>query len=68
MFDKAKIRGNIEDAGFSEDDTAALLEGLESSKDEGAFRDFIAHMKFTGEYRIVYPIDTPWYRAFACIL
>lgn len=48
MFDKAIIRANIRDAGFSLDDTCALLEGLDNSKDESEFRSFVTNMRFTG--------------------
>lgn len=33
MFDKARTKSNLEDAGFDEDDLGNLLEGLETSKD-----------------------------------
>lgn len=67
MFDKATIRANIRDAGFSLDDTDALLMGLDNSKDESAFRSFVTNMRFTGDYRVVYDSDAPWYKALSCI-
>lgn len=67
MFDKARTKSNLEDAGFDEDDLGNLLEGLETSNDAATFRDFITHLSFTGDYRAVYDSDEPWYRAMACI-
>jgi hypothetical protein len=67
MFDKAIVRANIRDAGFSFDDTCALLEGLNNSKDESEFRSFVTNMRFTGDYRVVYDSDAPWYKALSCI-
>ena len=67
MFDKARTKSNLEDAGFDEDDLGNLLEGLETSNDGATFRDFITHLSFTGDYSAVYDSDEPWYRAMACI-
>lgn len=67
MFDKARTKSNLEDAGFDEDDLGNLLEGLETSNDAATFRDFITHLSFTGDYHVVYDSDAPWYRAMACI-
>ena len=67
MFDKARTKSNLEDAGFEEDDLGNLLEGLETSNDGATFRDFITHLSFTGDYSAVYDSDEPWYRAMACI-
>lgn len=67
MFDKAAVRANICDAGFSLDDTDSLLMGLDKSKDESEFRSFVTNMRFTGDYPAVYDSDAPWYRAMACI-
>lgn len=67
MFDKASVRANIRDAGFTLDDTCALLTGLDKSKDESEFRSFVTHMHFTGDYRVVYDSDAPWYKALSCI-
>lgn len=67
MFDKARTKSNLEDAGFDEDDLGNLLEGLQTPKDAASFRDFITHMSFTGDYSAVYVSDEPWYRAMACI-
>ncbi len=67
MFDKATVRANILDAGFSLDDACALLTGLDNSKDEAAFRSFVTHMRFSGDYHVVYDSDAPWYKALSCI-
>lgn len=67
MFDKATVRANIRDAGFTLDDTCALLTGLDKSKDESEFRSFVTNMRFTGDYRVVYDSDAPWYKALSCI-
>lgn len=67
MFDKATVRANIRDAGFTLDDTCALLTGLGKSKDEAEFRDFVEHMRFSGDYRVVYDSDAPRYKALSCI-
>lgn len=57
MFDKATIRANIRDAGFTLDDTCTLLTGLDNSKDESEFRSFVTNMRFSGDYRVVYDSD-----------
>lgn len=67
MFDKARTKSNLEDAGFDEDDLGTLLEGLDASEDAAAFRNFISHMRFSGDYPAVYDSDEAWYRAMACI-
>lgn len=67
MFDKATVRANIRDAGFSLEDTCTLLMGLDNSKDEAAFRSFVTHMRFTGDYYVIYDSDAPWYKALSCI-
>lgn len=67
MFDKATVRANIRDAGFTLDDTCALLTGLDKSKDESEFRSFVTNMRFTGDYRVIYDSDAPWYKALSCI-
>lgn len=67
MFNKARTKSDLEDAGFDEDDLGNLLEGLETSRDAASFRDFITHMSFTGDYSAGYDSDEPWYRAMACI-
>ena len=57
MFDKARTKSNLEDAGFDEDDLGNLLEGLETSNDGATFRDFITHLSFTGDYSTVVSRD-----------